>query len=303
MTNTRTSTWNSIGTDLNTTDFSTVLKDAHLDYTVKCQDVTTEINGEQIVIPGRKAIVRDDGHIYGVLSKNYTPIQNQTAFEFINDIDEDIKFVKAGETYNGLIYIIGELNKVNILGDEFIPHVIFRNSHNGGYSLATSICPLRVVCQNQFNLAFKESNSTFIIKHTINAENKMAIASDALKNISHYMKVFNEKAELFATQKIDEAKVTKFINFMFPINEEMTPKAIEQAEEQKTRFIKAYQSDDNLNFRGTAWGLINGLTDYITHKTYKRKVENADEKRFIDTICIGDKLNESMDFIKALSVA
>lgn len=300
MTNTRTTTWSNIGTTVNTTDFSEMMKQAHLDYIVEAKDTFVKIDDKDVKIPGRKTIVRNDGHIYGVLSENYKPVQNVDAFDFINYIDEDIKFVKAGETYNGMVYIIGELNPVNILGDEFIPHVIFQNSHNGGFSLATSICPLRIVCQNQFNIAFKESNSTFKIKHTKNAEAKMAVAGETLKNISKYMKTFTEKAELFAAKNISDSQVTKFINFMFPEKDNMSDNALEKLNEEKTKFIKAYESDDNSNFKGSAWGLINGLTDYITHYEYKRKVDFPNEKRFIDTIAIGDQLNDSIRFLQTI---
>ncbi len=302
MTNTkRTSTWENIGKNFITPDFSQILKNAHLNYTVETQDAFIKFNDEEIKIPNKKIAVRDDGHIYGVVSENYNIIQNVDAFDFINYIDEDIMFIKAGETHNGLVYIIGKLPKVNILGDEFVPHIIFQNSFNGGYSLATSICPLRIACQNQFNLAFKESNSTFLIRHTRNADTKMKIAGDTLRNISHYMKIFNEKAELFASRKVTPALVEKFINYMFPERERMSERALNSLREEKNRFINAYDSDDNNNFRGTAWGLINGLTDYITHRDYKRKVEHADEKKFINTVIIANNLNHHMDYLQSIT--
>lgn len=299
MTMTRTSTWNNIGTTINTNDFSKVLSSAGLDYTVESKPVFTNFNNENIEIPNRKAIVRDDGHVYQVLSKNYTPIQNAEAFDFINYIDEDIHFVKAGETQSGLIYIIGELPEVNILGDKFIPHVIFQNSHNGKYPLATSICPLRIVCQNQFKIAFKQSNSTFVIRHTKNIASKMKMASETLENVSSYMKIFNEKAEMFSKKNVSESQITKFINFLFPITEDMSDKLIASVEEEKMKFIKAYKSEDNLNFKGSAWGLINGLTDYITHKDYKRKVEYKDEKKFVETILISNVVNNSVKYLES----
>lgn len=296
----RTATWDYIGMDFNTSDITEVLTNSGLNYTVEPTDTYIKFDNKEILVPGKKTIVRNDGHIYGIVSENYKPVQNADAFDFIKYIDENITFVKAGETYNGLVYIIGKLEDVNILGDTFTPHVIFQNSHNGGYSLATNICPLRIVCQNQFNIAFKESNSTFIIKHTKNAESKMALAAETLKNISSYMKIFTKKAELFAANKVNDSQVTKFINYMFPIKDNMTDKAIEKLEEEKTKFIKAYQGEDNSNFRGSAWGLINGLTDYITHKEYKRKVENANEKRFIDTIMVANTLNHHMEFLSSM---
>lgn len=299
--NTRTSTWANLGTNFNTTDFTSILDEAGLNYEVESRDLFTTLGDEKIKVPKKSAIVRDDGYVYGIVSENYKPVQNKDAFDFINYIDHDITFKKAGETASGLVYIIGELEEVNILGDTFIPHVIFQNSHNGLYSLATSICPLRIVCQNQFNIAFRESNSTFIIKHTKNIDSKMAIAAETLKNVSNYMTLFTKKAEQFANQKVSETQITSFINFMFPVKENMTEKAIEKLEDEKNKFINAYMSEDNNNFKGTAWGLINGLTDYITHKEYKRKVEFADEKRFIDTILVADTLNTSMDYLTSMA--
>lgn len=300
-TNTRVNTWNNIGVSMNETKLEDVLKNAHLDYTVSTTPVFTEFNGEKILYPNKVMTVRDDGHPYGIVSERYVPMQNKDAFDFINYIDDDITFVKAGETKTGLIYMIGELHEMDILGDKFKTYAIFQNSHNGRYQLAMSICPLRIVCQNQFNLSFKESNSTVLIRHTTNMYRKVELAADTLNSISHYMKVFNEKAQLFASQKISETNITKFLNFMFPTDDSMSQKTIDKVEEEKMKYLKAYNADDNANFKGSAWGLINGLTDYITHQEYKRKVENAEEKRFIDTILVANNLNASVDFIQELT--
>lgn len=301
--NTRTNTWSEIGTNVaNSNNLEEVLKNASLDYNVVGQPIFTEFGKEKIKLNDKVAMVREnDGHVYGIVSERYVPMQNKDAFDFINYIDEDIKFVKAGETNTGLVYIIGELNEMNVLGDKFKTHVIFQNSHNGRYQLAMSICPLRIVCQNQFNIAFKESNSTFLIRHTKNIDTKLRIAADALSEISNYMKIFNEKAELFAKQKITESKLTQFMNFMFPTNEKMSEHVLESVEEEKAKFIKAYMNEDNRNFQGTAWGLINGVTDYITHKDFKRKVENAAEKKFVETIINADKLNQAINYISAVA--
>lgn len=299
-TNARVNTWNNVGVSMNETKLEDVLKNAHLDYTVSTTPVFTEFNGEKILYPNKVMTVRDDGHPYGIVSERYVPMQNKDAFDFINYIDDDITFVKAGETKTGLIYMIGELHEMDILGDKFKTYAIFQNSHNGRYQLAMSICPLRIVCQNQFNLSFKESNSTFLIRHTTNMHRKVELAADTLNSISHYMKVFNEKAQLFANQKISETNITKFLNFMFPTDDSMSQKTIDKVEEEKMKFLKAYNAEDNRNFKGSAWGLINGLTDYITHQEYKRKVENAEEKRFIDTILVANNLNASVDFIQEL---
>ena len=89
---------------------------------------------------------------------------------------------------------------------------------------------------------------------------------------------------------------------MFPEKEGMTEKAIIKLEDEKAKFLRAYNAEDNQNFKGSAWGLLNGLTDYITHKEFKRKVELPDEKRFIETIVVANNLNSSMEYLQSLTV-
>lgn len=302
MTNTRTSTWENIGTTINETKIDDVLVKAGLDYAVIASPLFTEMNGKKIEIKSNNVIMKSTGDICGVVSDKYVPMQNKDAFDFINYINEDIHFVKAGETKSGLVYVIGELNEMNILGDKFKTHLIFQNSHNGKYQLAMSICPLRIICQNQFNLSFKESNATYLIRHTKNVESRMAIASESLHKISDYMNSFKQKAELFAQQKVDATQVTKFLNYMFPEKENMSDKALIKLEDEKAKFLKAYNSEDNQNFKGSAWGLLNGLTDYITHKEFKRKVELPEEKKFIETIVVANNLNSSMEYLQSLAI-
>ena len=302
MTNTRTSTWANIGTTLNENNIDDVLVKAGLDYTVTANPLYTTLNDKQIEVKSNRVIIKDNGDVCGVVSNKYVPMQNKDAFDFIHYINEDIKFVKAGETKTGLVYVIGELHEMNILGDAFKTHLIFQNSHNGKYQLAMSICPLRIICSNQFNLSFKKSNATYLIRHTKNVESRMAIASETLHKISDYMSSFKEKAELFAKQKVDSTQVTKFLNYMFPEKEGMTEKAIIKLEDEKAKFLRAYNAEDNQNFKGSAWGLLNGLTDYITHKEFKRKVELPDEKRFIETIVVANNLNSSMEYLQSLTV-
>lgn len=299
---TRTSTWENIGTTINETKIDDVLVEAGLDYTVIASPLFTEMNDKKIEVKSNNVIMKSTGDICGVVSDKYVPMQNKDAFDFINYINEDIHFVKAGETKSGLVYVIGELNEMNILGDNFKTHLIFQNSHNGKYQLAMSICPLRIICQNQFNLSFKESNATYLIRHTKNVESRMAIASESLHKISDYMNSFKQKAELFAQQKVDATQVTKFLNYMFPEKEGMSEKALIKLEDEKTKFLKAYNADDNQNFKGSAWGLLNGLTDYITHKEFKRKVELPEEKRFIETIVVANNLNSSMEYLQSLAI-
>ena len=277
----RTTTWNSIGTEVKSTNITDVLKKSGLDYRVVTQPVTTKIGGKDIVIPNRVATVKEGTEeVLGIVSDRYHVCQNEEAFDFVNNV-EGVEFVKAGETHTGMVYVIGKLPEVTVLGDTFTPYLIFQNGHNGFYTVKTTICPLRIVCQNQFNYAFRESPNTISIQHSSQYSAKLAEAEMLIKSTAKYMKNFNNTAEELAMLKLgDDARVQDIINSFFQVAVDATDRQIITAETHRTELFTAYKAEDNNNFAGTAWGLINGFSDYLTHKETKN-TKNKDESKFM----------------------
>lgn len=284
----RTTTWHNIGKSVEECkSMEQVLSASGLDYTVEKRPVF--MNDEFMkpkAIKNRFATVRtSDNHAYDVVSDKFEIIQNRDAFDFVNYIGDELQFEKAGETENGMVYIIGKLPEVNILGDAFTPHVIFRNGFNGKVKITAAICPLRLVCQNQFNFAFKEAQNTITIRHVQNAESKLEEAKETLRMSADYMAQLNVMAEHFATMKISGDRMERIVKYLFPIPEDTAINAFKKRtlEEARAKFLKAHEQDDNANFRGTAWGIINAYTDYITHKEPAGKRSDRWEGKFVNT--------------------
>lgn len=283
----RTTTWHAIGKTVDQCkDLNGVLKASGLDYTVEKHPVFAQINGKTIEVPNRFVTARDtDGHTYDVVSDKFEIIQNRDAFDFVNYMGDELQFQKAGETENGMVYIIGALPQVSILGDAFTPHVIFRNGFTGKVKITAAICPLRLVCQNQFNFAFREAQNTVTIRHVQNAKAKLEEAREVLKLSADYMSALNDMAEHFAGIKVTGDRLERVVEYLFPIPEgdSVNPFKRKNLEDQRAAFIKAHNADDNGNFRGTAWGLINAYTDYVTHKEPAGKREDRFEGKFVNT--------------------
>lgn len=277
----RTATWSSMGTDVrNVKTLETVLNKSGLNYNI--EKVPIFAGDSKIEIPGRVATVRkEDGKVYGIVSDSYEVCQNADAFDFVNNIKEDIEFVRAGETESGLVYLIAKAQEMNVLGDKFQPYIIFQNGHNGGYSIKAAISPLRIVCRNQFTMAFKESSNTVNIRHTSAMSDKLQDAQNVLRSINSYMETLNKEAEKYAGIKLSPDQVSKVIDEFFPITQEMGTRAVNSMLDKKDQFLRAYQNDDNGNFRGTVWGMINAASDYITHFNPNKKTSNWDENRFV----------------------
>lgn len=276
----RTPTWENVGNTVRgSKNLDDVLSRSGLDFEVVKKEIQTT---DGIIIPDKVATVRTDTNKpFGIVSKKYQVCQNKDAFDFVNYISDDLQYEKAGITNNGLVYIIASMEQVNILGDVFTPYVIFQNGHCGNYTLKSTITPLRIVCQNQFSLIFKENQSTINIKHSRTMQSKMDSAKEVLRTSADYMKRFSQEAEKYANIKITNKQMKQILDEFFPIKDDMRDSTREKLSENRAMFMKAYEEDDNYNFRNTYWGMLNAIADYTTHKKPERITENWEENKFV----------------------
>lgn len=272
MTN-REATWARIGADVrNATTLDEVMQIANLDYEVHAEPIQT---ASGIIIPQKCATVKNDGTPIGVVSDSYEILQNKDAFDFVSDIP-NMKFERAGETKSGMIYLIGKLPDTTVLGDTFTPHVIFQTSHNGRYNLRATICPLRIVCQNQFAYSFKQMRNTIEIRHSAKMPVKVAQARALMRDTATYMQGFSDTAEELAMLKLRNGdSIYAIIDAFFDSTKEITERQKKAIEAQRSAFITAYREDDNANFTGTAWGVVNAFSDFTSHKEPGKKMKDT----------------------------
>lgn len=289
----RETTWSRIGTDVSeATTLDHVLDIAGLNYNVVKTPIYTMKDGELVEYTDKVATVNEaTGETFGIVSPRYEICQNAAAFDFINSVTDEVEFVRAGTTHTGMVYIIAKMRNTNVLGDEFTPYIIFQNSHNGEYTLKATISPLRIVCQNQFNVAFKESSNTITIRHSSLLESRMDQGRELLGNTAEYIRNFNAEAEALAAIKIDYKKKKRLLDRMFNINQEtMSERVIQNIEASRARFIEAYEAEDNQNFKNTAWGFLNAYADWSTHAPLSNR-PNAADNAFMNISLLSNGMN------------
>jgi phage/plasmid-like protein (TIGR03299 family) len=279
----RTATWENVGTDVNTANnVVDALEKADLNFTVDKAPLTAEVEGQHLIVPGKMATVRSDTNkVLGIIGNDYTICQNKDAFDFINYVSDDLEFKKAGMTESGMVYIITALPMVKILSDSFQPYLIFQNGFNGRYPVRAAIAPLRIVCQNQFNIAFKEAANTVTIRHNMSMADKLLAAKETFLETSKYMQELNNQAEKLAAKPFTVFEFKAFINEILPFKNDMTEIQKKRIEEARSQLWNAYMVDDNANFRGTAWGSINAVSDWLTHRDPSRVTSKTAENQFL----------------------
>lgn len=298
----REATWDSIGTALTTSKFDEAIAKCGLDFTAnKAPALATMPDGTAFRIPNANAVIGTDNKVHGVVSDAYHIIQNREAFDFAQYITEDLKFLRGGETATGLSYMIAALPTVKILGDEITPHLIFQNSFNKKYITKVAIFPLRIVCQNQFNVAFRKAENTISIRHSSTAAEKLEQAKITMSNTAAYMVQFGQLAEKFATIRTGSAALDAFVDYMFPIKSGLSDTEMARLEIKRQDFRNCYHADDNANFRDSAWGLINAYADFSTHYsgTNQKKSARMFEKRFERSLAT--PMNNILEFAESLA--
>lgn len=300
----RLTTWSNLGTDVKDCgNINDVLIKSNLNYEVHTEKIKTS-NG--LIIPGRVATVANINGVDTVLgdvSDKYTICQNIDAFDFVDNISDELTFEKAGQTASGMVYIIAALPSVTVLDDEIKPYVILQNGHNGRYSFKTTIAPLRIVCQNQFNIAFKNSSNVISILHSSNMLNKMNSAEILLNSVANYMSEFNNNAIELATTKLSKSPediISEFFNFAKDDN--VSKRVINKIEKDESAFINAYNAEDNQNFKGTVWGMTNAFSDFITHREVKN-TKNASENKFMSVTFNPIAMANFINFVKSKSIS
>lgn len=256
------------------------LRLAGLDWTVDSRPVYDELIRE---IPGYKANVRSsDNKTLGIVTDRYKIVQNTDAFEFTDNlIGGDVHYETAGSLQGGKrIWLLAKLPSKIIVGDEVEPYLCFTNSHDGTGAIRACMTPVRVVCNNTLNLALATAKRQWSTKHVGDIEAKMAEARSVLEFSEEYMAAMNLHAEKLAATKVSTADMQEVLNEMFPTKEDDSECKKRNAAKAKEEIMVCYYAPDLENFRGTAWGAVNAISDFATHNQPRRNTENYRENNW-----------------------
>ena len=110
----------------------------------------------------------EKGPEFGIVSSDYTPLQNLEAFNFFDDIvgQGAAIFHTAGALGKGeRVWILAKLpDSIRIIGDDVCDkYLLLSNSHDGRSSVQMKFTPIfAVVCQNTLTMALNQGRTVRI---------------------------------------------------------------------------------------------------------------------------------------------
>jgi len=241
-------------------------------------------------VPGFRANVRStDLSVLGITSDMYKPVQNREGFSFTDELlhgDEPVKYQTAGSLRNGkMVWLLAELPKVNILGDDINNFLVFSMGHDGKTPVRVACTPTRVVCANTLALSIAAAKRIWMFEHTGDIKGKISEAFQTLQNAKAYIKAFEEKAELLQQCRISKEDLDSILEGVYGDEESEEFKDRSMAKKRviflKNQFFEIYDNKSDLDvFRGSAWGVYNAFADIASHTGPVFKTKGWKERRF-----------------------
>ena len=208
------------------------LKESHSDYTVTKQpiaalsdEIVEAINNGQfinaamlkeLIVSDKQATFRSDyNETLGIVSPSYGIISNEDAFGFIDDICTAGKGTAcvdcAGVLNNGgKTFVTAKLDPISLKGgheDLIDMYLVFSNSFDGKSAMTAMVTPVRVVCQNTLNYALTNNISRWVVRHTVNCNQKVANVAEAartLKLFDAFKDEFQQSLDALAKVRVTE---------------------------------------------------------------------------------------------------
>ncbi len=228
------------------------------------------LNTKYEMIPSQRAVVREDtGDFFGFVSATkYHPLQYADAFAFMDTVSPE--FVAAGALRGGrqgfMVVRAPDDAQIKISADDD-PHELFavlRTSHDRTRGIEVSCMPLRNLCMNQLTLrSFTRGvEHRWSIKHTSSMHGKLAEAQKSLKNLGLYARRYEVIANKLIGMKLSTVDVTKALKIIIPAPTNPTNNVAERYDTKLQRIFNLYGTSDTVAYPGTAWGLLNAVSEY-----------------------------------------
>lgn len=280
---------------------STVFQATGLNWTIDQQPVSTPYGWIKDVVANYRS---DNQHFLGfVHPKRYQIVNNLDAFNFIDELP-NFTLEKVGMFDGGRkVFVVGKsMEQICINGsDDMVDfYLTFLHGHDGKSSIKFILCPIRMFCMNQLNLMMRTSRFKFSITHVGNVEFKLQQIQSAIADSRLYIDDLQEVVTNMINHK-PNLSIQAFVNMLLPTEEDDSQRQLTYTNDVKETIIDLYENKDDLqNYKGTSFGMLSAVSDYISHANPRR---NASEHTINNTFINNMEGNDIIERARSILLA
>ena len=224
------------------------------------------------VNPDARVLYRSDtGAPLSVVSNRYQVVQPREILEFYRELVEVGGFAleTAGVLKGGKnLWALAKTGEEFLLrgADRVKGYLLLATSCDGTLATTAQFTSVRVVCNNTLQLATdKEKDGAIKVPHSTTFDPDAVKA--ALGVGASAWNRFAETAQVLAERKVNRLDVTKFVISVLgdrdaPLTAQPNEKALKGVIEL---FAGQGKGSQLASANGTAWGLVNAVTEYVDH--------------------------------------
>lgn len=246
-------------------------------YPIQCNGVEVE---------GKYGLIREDtnGWLGGPVTDQYRIVQNEEGFQFMDSlVGRGLVYETAGSIFEGKkVFMTAKLQEnLRVADDQISTYLLLSNGHSGIDSLQIAITPVRVVCNNTLQLALRNFKRKWAVVHSARLEERVEEARKALELTGEYMLNFVETGNRLVDKKLTDEQLDKCFEIAFQMGEERRTN-FSTMRKKMDAFYKALEVPDLKPYAGTAWSVVNAVSDIETHQ------KNWSADRLVDAAIEGN---------------
>lgn len=257
---------------------------AGLDWEIKSSPVrfvnaNNQHLGEILTFEGQNVLYRSDTNMpLSVVSDRYKIVQPQEVLEFYRDLTEYAGFEleTAGVLKEGRkIWALAKTGQTGVVkrNDRTNAYVLLATACDGTMATTAQFTSVRVVCNNTLAVALNGATQTVKVPHST------VFDADAVKrelgiSVSAWSG-FMDSLKVLADRNVKSKEVENFFRHVFTDPTGNALKSNEAAMKKSLElFNGAGMGSDLSSSKGTAYGLVNAVTEYIDHHRRARSTDN-----------------------------
>lgn len=279
-----TTPWHGLGQELTpNSPLDVWLQEAGLNYEIHGGEVMAAMpDGQNIItMPSRKLLYRSDTREpLSIVSDKYQVVQPAEVMEFFRDLTEEHgwQMETAGVLFNGAKYwaLARTGQELRVMGqDQVDDYMLLATSCDGTMRTLAKRTSVRVVCNNTLSIAqggegIHVSHSSVFQPEKIKQELELVTS----------WKVFEDQVQQLAERKVTNMEAINYIVSLLgdpakPIEEQ---KSVQTMAQVLQLFDGRGKGAELRSAKGTAWGLVNAVTEYVDwHKgnDLSRRLDSA----------------------------
>ena len=248
-------------------------------------------------VPGQFAMVRNDTNAcLGLVSKSYQIVQPSDVLEFYRDLTEHsgLTIETAGSLNDGKrVWALARTgDDFDIVGDKMKGYLLLATSFDGSMATTAKWTAVRVVCWNTMHAAMSGGDSRISISHRTKFDDYAV--KQALGLHTDVFEELERDSRRLASVRATPAMVHEYISQVLGTDLYEHGKEEEKVPSRKAKAILQLSLNGTgqamTSARGTLWGLVNAVTEYVDHTSQARSQSNRLTSAWFG---VGDRLKST----------